>query len=62
MECAICSQTKTGEELMIFSYGAYTQILSILKRATSNIDDALKEQKDLAMHVCRECMQDSLLI
>lgn len=62
MECAICTQVKKEDELVIFSYGAFAQILSILKKTTHRIDGALKEQKNLPVYVCRECMQDSLLI
>jgi len=50
MLCAICGQAKTDDELRVFSYGAYTQILSILKMNTGYSENIMASQKDSPVH------------
>ncbi|MBU3958332.1 MAG: hypothetical protein KKE91_00545 [Candidatus Omnitrophica bacterium] len=57
MGCAICGQIKTGNELIVLSYSAYVQILSILKIADAEIQNKTKDQNDLPIHICKECLQ-----
>lgn len=53
MECAICGQQKIDEGLVIFSKGAYVQVLSILKKD----DHKIMPESDRPVHVCRDCLQ-----
>jgi len=59
MLCAICGQAKADDKLKVFSYGAYTQILSILKMNTGYSEKIMASQKDSPVHVCIGCLQDN---
>jgi hypothetical protein len=57
MECTICGQEKTQDKLKVFSYRAYTQILSMLKTNPETGDCPADQQKQSPIHVCMECLK-----
>lgn len=56
MRCIVCNQNKEREELAVFSYGAYVQILPLLIDERAGFEDGLPVAESVAVHVCKKCL------
>lgn len=59
MECAICGQERIHDELKVFSYGAYTKILSLLKTDCETINKLADPPGEVPIHICMECLKST---
>jgi hypothetical protein len=55
----MCGSEKTDTTTMFLSYEAYAQVISLLHRTKSGPASVAAEEKDRAIHVCIECLQEA---